>query len=449
MEDTIVAISTALGKGAISIVRLSGIDALRIVNMSFKGDDLEESLPNTIHYGHIVNNNEIVDEVLVSVFKAPKTYTKEDIVEINCHGGSYVTNQVLQLMILNGARLAEPGEFTKRAFLNGRIDLAQAESVMDVIEAKTKSSLKLANIGLSGEISSLIKAFREEILSCILKIEVNIDYPEYEDEEQITTDVILPLLEKLKYELEDIIEKSECSIQIKEGIDTAIVGRPNVGKSSLLNALLKENKAIVTSTPGTTRDIVEGKINLGGVILNLIDTAGIRKTDDNIERIGIEKSLDAISKADLILLMFDYNEKLTKEDRELLDKTKDKNRIIIINKNDLERKIELSDLNNYLLMSAFNKLDIEKLEKEIKTVCEITDVSLLDPTYLGNARQIGKIKEAYKAILNAIKGTNAHLPTDIINIDLREAWKSLGEILGEVSGEEIVNELFAKFCLGK
>jgi tRNA modification GTPase len=315
MNDTIAMISTPLGSGGISIIRISGQEALTIVNKLFRGKDLHKVASHTIHYGHIVDKNEVIDEVLVSVMKAPKTYTREDVVEISCHGGVFVTNKILEMLLVAGARLAEPGEFTKRAFLNGRIDLTQAESIMDIIEAKTKTNLKIANLGLRGDVKRLIDDFRSRLLTCMAKIEVNIDYPEYEDEEQITIEILKPTMEAMNEELESILNKCETSRIIKEGIKTVIIGKPNVGKSSLLNALLREEKAIVTDIAGTTRDIVEGKANIGGIILNLIDTAGIRDSSDVVEKIGIKKTKEAINMADLIILVFDNSTPLDDYDR--------------------------------------------------------------------------------------------------------------------------------------
>jgi tRNA modification GTPase len=348
MFDTIAAISTAFGKGALSIVRMSGSEAIEIANKVFKGKNLLKVPTHTVHYGHIVDKGEVIDEVLVSVFRAPKTFTREDVVEISCHGGIFVSNKILELLLLSGARLAEPGEFTKRAYLNGRIDLTQAEAVSDIIEAKTKSSLKLANKGLRGDIRELIERFRSSVLTCIARIEVNIDYPEYEDEQLINNEVIVPIISDLLIEIDDIIEKSETSLIIKEGIKTAIIGKPNVGKSSLLNSLLREEKAIVTNIAGTTRDVVEGMVSVGGVILNLIDTAGIRETSDIVERIGVEKTKAVINDAQLIILVFDYSEVLDKQDLELLELTKDKPRIIVVNKQDLNKTIDLSAFTDYI-----------------------------------------------------------------------------------------------------
>ncbi|MDD3999541.1 MAG: tRNA uridine-5-carboxymethylaminomethyl(34) synthesis GTPase MnmE [Bacilli bacterium] len=449
MEDTIVAISTALGKSAISIIRVSGPEAIMIVNNIYKGINLETSSGNSINYGHIVVDDKTLDEVLVSVFRSPKSYTGEDIVEINCHGGIFVTNKVLEILIQKGCRPAEPGEFTKRAFLNGRIDLTQAESVMDLIEAKTLNSLKMANIGLRGDIRKMIEAFRNEVLEMILKIEVNIDYPEYEDEEQITNEHLKPVTKKLINKIETILEKSETSTILKEGIATAIIGPPNVGKSSLLNALIQEEKAIVTDIAGTTRDLVEGRVDIGGVVLNLVDTAGVRQTENVIERIGVEKSKQMINQADLVILVFDYSTPLNEIDGELLRITEAKNRIIVINKQDLKPRLDLKVFGDYLLMSTFNKDDIEKLKTKIKDVYHLSNLSDIDYTYISNARQIAKLKQTRTSLEEAYQGILSNYPIDIINIDLRQSWKLLGEIIGEVHSVDIVDELFANFCLGK
>jgi tRNA modification GTPase len=447
--DTIVAIATAPSNSAISIIRLSGSDAIEIANNVFKGKNLNKVKSHTIHYGYIHNDNDIIDEVLVSVFKSPKTFTREDVVEINCHGGIYVTNKVLELLLVKGARLAEPGEFTKRAFFNGRIDLTQAEAVIDMIESNTASSLKMANLGILGETKKVISEFREKILECLLKIEVNIDYPEYEDEEQITEEILIPRLSNLQKDMEVVLQKSEVSRIIKYGVKTAIIGKPNVGKSSLLNALIREDKAIVSNIAGTTRDIVEGSINIGGIVLNLIDTAGVRDTDDFVEKIGVEKSKKIIDEADLIMLVFDNNTPLNSDDLQLLELTKDKNRIIVINKKDLESKIDINVNDEVLYISSFDNNDISKLENKIKKVCNYTDVTNIDSTYIGNTRQIAKLKIAKKQLDDAIESLNFGLPIDLACVDIKNCWISLGEILGEVSSEDLINELFSRFCLGK
>lgn len=450
MLDTIAAISTAFGKGALSIVRMSGSEAIEIANKVFRGKNLKKVKSHTVHYGHIINENkEIIDEVLVTVFKAPKTFTREDVVEISCHGGIFVTNKILELLLSNGARLAEPGEFTKRAFMNGRIDLTQAEAVSDLIEARTQSSLKMANMGLRGDIRKLIESFRSDILTCIARIEVNIDYPEYEDEEEITTGLLIPIITKLLKSIDEIIEKSETSQIIKEGIDTAIIGKPNVGKSSLLNSLLRQNKAIVTNIAGTTRDVVEGVVNVGGVILNLIDTAGIRETKDVVERIGVEKTKEVLKDAQLVILVFDYSSELEPQDLELLESTKDKTRVIVINKSDLNKKIDLSVFDDYILISTFNHEDIEKVENKIKEITNISDITEIDSTYMGNARHIAKLKEAKRHLESALSSAEVGEVIDMINIDLTLAWQALGEIIGENNPEALLDELFSKFCLGK
>ena len=445
--DTIVAISTAMGQGAISIVRLSGPDAISIAGKAFRGVDLEKVDTNTIHYGKIYEENEYVDEVMVSVYRAPKTYTREDVVEINCHGSMFVANKILEIMIDNGARLSEPGEFTKRAFLNGRIDLTQAEAVMDVINAQTEHSLKCANIALRGDVRDMVVALREKLINCIAKIEVNIDYPEYEDEQVITNDYLKPILLEVKKTLEDILERAKTSSFIREGIKTVIIGQPNVGKSSLLNALLHEEKAIVTNIAGTTRDIVEGKINVGGVLLNLIDTAGIRETIDEVEKIGVEKTKKALNEADLVILLLDNNKPLNDVDRYLLDITNDKARLVVVNKIDLTKKIDYDG--DVVEVSLLDKKASEIIIKKIKDICNIEEINQIDATYIGNARQTSKIKEAFNSIKDSLNGIEDGYPVDIINVDITSAWRSLGELIGEGNPEELINNLFTNFCLGK
>lgn len=449
IKDTITAIATAPSNSAISIVKISGDDAIDIASKIFKGKNLKKAKSHTINYGYIHNEGEIIDEVLVSIFRAPKTFTKEDVVEINCHGGMFVTNKILELILLNGARLAEPGEFTKRAYLAGRIDLTQAEAVIDIIESNTSSSLKMANLGILGETKKVISAFRDLVLECLLKIEVNIDYPEYEDEEQITTEILIPRLKKLEKEINVVLDKAEISKVIKYGVKTAIIGKPNVGKSSLLNALIREDKAIVSNIAGTTRDIVEGSINIGGLVLNLIDTAGVRDTEDFVEKIGVEKTKKIIEESDLIMLVFDNNTPLNQYDKLLLEITKDKKRIIVINKKDLLSKIDLEETKEAIFVSSFEQNDISKLENKIKEICNYTDVTNIDSTYIGNTRQIAKLKIAQKQLKDAIKSLEAGIPIDIASVDIKNCWTSLGEIIGEVSSEELLDELFSRFCLGK
>lgn len=449
MKDTIVAISTALGQGAISIVRLSGSDAIKIANKSFKGPNLENVISHTISYGHIINQeHKHIDEVMISVFRAPRSFTTEDIVEINCHGGVFVANKILELMLLNGARSANPGEFTERAFLNGRIDLTQAEAVMEVIEAKSDMSLALANKGLDGVIYNLITDLRNDLLNIIANIEVNIDYPEYDDVEQLSNEVLKPNIIKLQDKISNILDRANYGKIIKDGIKTAIIGRPNVGKSSILNALLREDKAIVTEIQGTTRDIVEGNVNIGGIILNLIDTAGIRESSDVVEKIGIDKAKATINEAELILFVLDNNQSLTKEDEELLQLTEHKKRIVIINKKDLKNELTHS-FENSVSISALHKQGIEDLESIIRDMFLSGDINLTDQTYVSNARHIAKLTEALNALSESVDSINDMMPVDIVEIDLKNAWLLLGEIIGDTSSTSLLDELFSKFCLGK
>lgn len=448
MEDTIVAISTTTGVGAISIIRLSGNEALNIASKVFT-KDLTKVQSHTIHYGFIEDGNEKIDEVLVTVMKAPKTFTREDVVEINCHGGVATTNKVLEVLLENGARLAEPGEFTKRAFLNGRIDLLEAEATMDLISSKAESARKISMSTLTGETSNLIKDLRNELVGIISNIEVNIDYPEYEDIEVLTNENVLPSVQKFKEKLEEIIRKSEDSKVIKEGIKVGIIGKPNVGKSSLLNSLLEEEKAIVTDVPGTTRDIVEGSLIISGIPLNIIDTAGIRKTDDTVEKIGVEKSLKMIDTADLVIYILNNNEKMTDEEKELLDKTKNKKRIIVVNKIDLETKLDKSLLDNYIEISAKENIGIDKIKNEIKRLFNIGEISSNDMTYLSNARSIALLKKSLNNINEVIEEINNDNPIDIVELSLKDAWNNLGEVIGETYTDELIDELFSRFCLGK
>ena len=451
-DDTIIGISTALSKGAISIIRLSGDDAIKIVNKVFKGIDLSKVEPNTINYGHIVDFDscQIIDEVLVSIFKAPKSYTKEDVVEINCHGGLFVTNKIYEQLVLLGARPSEPGEFTKRAFLSGRIDLTKAEAVMDVINAENSAALKIANSALNGKISTFVDQKRQELLDIIATISVNIDYPEYDDVEQLTNEDILPKLKTIKLELEDVLNNAKSAKLLKNGINTVIVGKPNVGKSSLLNTLIGENKAIVTNIPGTTRDIVEASINLGQVTLNLIDTAGIRITEDVVEKIGVEKSKEQINKADIILCVLDGSEPINEQDKEILNEIKNKCHLTIINKIDLEQKINLGEVDdNVLFISTKNDNTIKELENKILETLNLNNLFNKDITYISNARQLEKINFAIKALDEALTTIENEATIDFVDIDIRKAWLYLGEIVGQTSTDNLLDELFSKFCLGK
>ncbi len=451
MHDTIASISTSLGVGAISIVRVSGDDAIEVVSKIFKGKNLNNVDSHTIHYGHIVDDDEIIDEVLVSVMKAPKTFTTEDVVEINCHGGIATTNKVLELVLLNGARLAEPGEFTKRAFLNGRIDLIEAESVMDIINAKTDKSRKLSLNQLGGNVSSIIRNFRQDLLELLANIEVNIDYPEYEDMEEMTVEKINKRMGEMRDKLTKIVNESENGRIIRDGIKTVIVGRPNVGKSSILNRLLDYNKAIVTDVAGTTRDIVEGEINLDGILLKLVDTAGIRETNDIVEKIGVNRSLEEIDRADLIILVLNNNEELTNYDLEIIDKIKNKKYIVVINKCDLEKKINDSEikLDNIVRINTIELDKIDLLKDKIKEMFNLDMIEQGDYNFLSNVRQISLAKESLQILDEVEAAVKREDPVDLIEIDIKRIWTKLGEIIGENYDDELINQLFSQFCLGK
>ena len=451
MSDTIVAISTKLGVGAISIVRVSGKDAISLVNKVFRGKDLTKVESHTINYGFINNGKEDIDEVLVTVMRSPKTFTREDVVEINCHGGIATTLSIFELLIEKGARKAERGEFTKRAFLNGRIDLTQAESVMDLIDSKTDNSRKLALSSLEGSLKKYINSFRDKLKHVIANIEVNIDYPEYYDIEEVTKKELKEVITDLEKDLQNLVKKSEERQIIKNGIKTIIIGRPNVGKSSILNRFLKEDKAIVTDIEGTTRDIVEGSIIFDGIELSLIDTAGIRDTDNLAEKIGVEKSLSLINKANLIIVVLNSSEELNDNDKFILDKVKDKNPIIVLNKNDLPKKIDTDKLDfKHIVSTNTNTLDgIESLKEEIKSMFKLSEIKEDDYTYLANERQLTLAKKALKSLGDAKVSLENNEPVDIIEIDLKEVFDILGSITGESYSDELLDELFANFCVGK
>lgn len=452
MEDTIVAISTASGVGAISIIRLSGPTALEIASSIFKGKDLKKVASHTINHGYIVDKNgTIIDEVLVSVMLAPKTYTTEDIVEINTHGGIASTNKVLELCLVNGARLAEPGEFTKRAFLNGRIDLTEAEAIEDVINSSTDKSLRLSMNQLTGSLKNLITEIRKDIMSLIANIEVNIDYPEYEDAEDITLKKLKEKLLPIKSKLEELLKNSNDAKIIKNGINICMIGRPNVGKSSLLNAFLEEDKAIVTDIAGTTRDIVEGETIINGIKINFLDTAGIRETANVVEKIGVDKSKKIINTADLIILVLNNNEKLTPDDLELLDLVKDKNYIIFVNKNDLLANIDLpvEKYTNVVYGNTLTTTGIKELKEMITTLFNLEKISTNDATYITNARHKALIEIALNYLNSALENIDNSYSVDMLEIDIRACWDTLGEIIGATYKDELLDELFSNFCLGK
>ncbi|VGR43392.1 tRNA modification GTPase [Streptococcus pyogenes] len=451
--DTITAISTPLGEGAIGIVRLSGTGALAIAQSVFKGKNLEQVASHTINYGHIIDpkTGTIIDEVMVSVMLAPKTFTRENVVEINTHGGIAVTNEILQLLIRQGARMAEPGEFTKRAFLNGRVDLTQAEAVMDIIRAKTDKAMTIAVKQLDGSLSQLINDTRQEILNTLAQVEVNIDYPEYDDVEEMTTALLREKTQEFQSLLENLLRTAKRGKILREGLSTAIIGRPNVGKSSLLNNLLREDKAIVTDIAGTTRDVIEEYVNIKGVPLKLVDTAGIRETDDLVEQIGVERSKKALQEADLVLLVLNASEKLTDQDRALLNLSQDSNRIILLNKTDLKQKIELEQLpDDYITISVLTNQNINLIEDRINQLF-FDNAGLVeqDATYLSNARHISLIEKAVQSLEAVNDGLALGMPVDLLQVDLTRTWEILGEITGDAAPDELITQLFSQFCLGK
>ncbi|HPE14812.1 MAG TPA: tRNA uridine-5-carboxymethylaminomethyl(34) synthesis GTPase MnmE [Bacilli bacterium] len=449
MNDTIAAISTSLGVGAISVIRVSGPDSIKNVDKIFTQNLLKKE-SHTISYGFIRDKKEKIDEVLVSVMTSPKTFTREDVVEISCHGGVATTKKILSLLLSNGCRLAEPGEFTKRAFLNGRIDLIEAEAVMDLVSVKSEEARKLAINNLQGQTTKAIRILRDNLLDLIASIEVNIDYPEYTDIEEINNQKVKVLMADINGKLSNILKNSKDSRLIKEGINIAIVGRPNVGKSSLLNRILDEDKAIVTDIAGTTRDIVEGTITLDGMLLNFIDTAGIRKTENEIEKMGVKKSLQKIDDADLVLMVLNSNEALTKEDEDILNDIKDKRKLFVLNKNDLEKRIDENKLNGVIVhTNTLSKEGIDKLLNKIKDLFDFDNLSSKDFNYLSNIDQVAKLEECLKLLNEVEEGIKNEMPIDMIEIDIKSIWNSLGEIIGESYTEELLDKLFKNFCLGK
>lgn len=449
--DTITAIATPLGEGAIGIVRISGSKALAIIKKIFKGKNLDDVPSHTINYGHIVENGAIIDEVMVSVMRAPKTFTREDVIEINTHGGVAVTNEILQLVLRSGARMADPGEFTKRAFLNGRVDLAQAEAVMDLIRAKTDKAMAVAVQQLDGSLSNLINNTRQEILNTLAQVEVNIDYPEYDDVEEMTTALMREKTQEFETLLTNLLKTARRGKILREGLSTAIIGRPNVGKSSLLNNLLREEKAIVTDIEGTTRDVIEEYVNIKGVPLKLIDTAGIRETDDLVEKIGVERSKKALEEADLVLLVLNSAEKLTDQDRTLLEISQNSNRLILLNKTDLPEQIETDQLpEDCIKISVIKNQNIDVIEERInKLFFDNAAIVEKDATYLSNARHISLIEKALKSLQAVNDGLELGMPVDLLQVDMTRTWEILGEITGDSAPDELITQLFSQFCLGK
>lgn len=442
-EDIIVAVATSRLEAAISIIRISGPESIAFVQKFFTGKIINKE-SHTINYGYIIDDGKRIDEVLVNIYRGKKTFTGEEMVEINCHGGVYITKRVLEVCIKNGTRIAERGEFSKRAFLNGRIDLSQAEAISDIISAKNSYASELALNGIRGNISNFIEDLKEDLIKIITQIEVNIDYPEYDDVEELTATSLLPESKVLLEKMNKILNDSKNIKLVKEGIKTVIIGKPNVGKSSLLNALLQEEKAIVTNIAGTTRDIVEGSISIDGIVLNMIDTAGIRETDDIIESMGVEKSKELINQADLVLLVIDGSLKLDQGDQELLELTNDSNRIIVLNKADQGIKVDLDGV----VISAKDS-DIGALTNKIKEMFELGKIIDNNDHILTNARQTMLLQKASQALNQAVEAMKMLVPTDLIVTDLYECWNNLKEILGEKAKEDLLDELFKRFCIGK
>ncbi|SDM40728.1 tRNA uridine-5-carboxymethylaminomethyl(34) synthesis GTPase MnmE [Sediminibacillus halophilus] len=456
-SDTITAISTPIGEGAIAIVRLSGPEAIEIANQLFDGKSLIDVDSHTIHYGKIIDpsTKQVAEEVMVTVMKGPKTFTREDVVEINCHGGLVSVNRLLEIVLAQGARLAEPGEFTKRAFLNGRIDLSQAEAVMDLIRAKTDRAMNVALKQMDGRLSQLIQKLRQELLETVAHVEVNIDYPEYDDVEEMSHQMMIGKTREVYREIERLLEVAKQGKILREGLSTAIIGRPNVGKSSLMNALVHENKAIVTEVPGTTRDVIEEYVNVRGVPLRLVDTAGIRETEDIVERIGVEKSRQVLKESDLILLVLNHGEELTQEDLNLFKAVEGLEVVVIVNKTDLPQKINLEKVkelaadHSVITTALIEEKGIDDLEKAISETFFEGDLDAGDLTYVSNVRHIQLLKQALQALSDAMEGMENQMPIDLVQIDVTRTWEILGEIIGDTVHESLIDQLFSQFCLGK
>ncbi|MFP7493220.1 tRNA uridine-5-carboxymethylaminomethyl(34) synthesis GTPase MnmE [Terribacillus saccharophilus] len=456
-NDTIAAISTPVGEGAIAIVRLSGAEAVTIAAKLFDGKKLTDVTSHTIHYGKLIDpaTGEVAEEVMVSVMKAPKTFTREDVVEINCHGGLVSVNRVLELALQEGARLAEPGEFTKRAFLNGRIDLSQAEAVMDLIRAKTDRAMNVALKQMDGRLSRLIQKLRQELLETVAHVEVNIDYPEYDDVEEMSHNMMIEKTQYVYEEIEKLLEMAKQGKILREGLATAIIGRPNVGKSSLMNALVHENKAIVTEIAGTTRDVIEEYVNVRGVPLKLVDTAGIRETEDIVERIGVERSRQVLKQSDLILLVLNHGEALSDEDRQLFEAVAGLDVIVIVNKTDLPQQIDLEEVRKLtgdrplITTALIEEKGIDELELAIKDTFFAGEIDGGDLSYISNVRHIQLLKQSLSSLREAMNGIEMQMPMDIVQIDVTRTWELLGEIIGDTVHESLIDQLFSQFCLGK
>ncbi|MFC7440165.1 tRNA uridine-5-carboxymethylaminomethyl(34) synthesis GTPase MnmE [Laceyella putida] len=455
--DTIAAVATPVGEGGIAVIRVSGPEAISIVDQLYKGKKkLAEAKTHTVHYGHIVEpqSGERIDEVLVTVMRAPRTFTREDVVEVSCHGGIIPVQKTLEALLAAGARLAEPGEFTKRAFLNGRIDLSQAEAVIDLIRAKTDRAAKIALSQTEGRLSRLINNLRNEILETLAHLAVNVDYPEY-DAEEMTAQFLEERCRYIAGEIDRLLNTARQGKIYREGIYTAIIGRPNVGKSSLMNALTQENKAIVTDIPGTTRDVIEEYVNVRGIPLRLLDTAGIRETEDVVERIGVERSHKALEQADLVLLVLNFAEPLAEEDRRLLELIGPHTAVVIVNKADLQGRLDLDEVKSLIgdkpliTTSLKEERGIEDLEEAISQLFRLGKVDAADGTYVSNARHIHLLEKAKSSVDEVVRGIEAGMPLDMVEIDLKNAWQYLGEVIGDAVAEDLIDQIFSQFCLGK
>ncbi|BFT76186.1 tRNA uridine-5-carboxymethylaminomethyl(34) synthesis GTPase MnmE [Paenibacillus sp. P36] len=457
LNDTIAAISTPLGEGGIAVIRVSGDEAVPLVERVFRSKTkLSDAETHTVHYGFIIEpaSAEKVEEVLVTLMKSPRSFTMEDVVEVSCHGGIVSVKKVLDLLLQQRIRLAEPGEFTKRAFLNGRIDLTQAEAVIDLIRAKSDRAFKVALKQVEGNLSKQIKHLRYVLVELMAHVEVNIDYPEH-DVEEMTNAFIKSKCDTVMLEIDRLLVTAEQGKILREGIETAIVGRPNVGKSSLLNELAQENRAIVTDIPGTTRDVIEEFVNVGGIPLKLLDTAGIRETTDIVEQIGVERSKTALAEADLILLVLNSNEALQLDELALMKQLSDKQTIVILNKIDLSRKLDIDQVLSYfpqeriVELSLIENKGIDHLEKAIAAIFFEGKLESSDLTYVSNVRHISLLKQAKRSLHDALEANEQYVPIDMIQIDIRAAWEQLGEIIGDSVGESLIDQIFTQFCLGK
>ncbi|MBZ2175694.1 tRNA uridine-5-carboxymethylaminomethyl(34) synthesis GTPase MnmE [Schnuerera sp. xch1] len=459
MSDTIAAISTAIGEAGIGIVRMSGENSLDIADKIFRGskvDSLKRAKNRRLTYGHIVdfNTEEIIDEVLIVYMKKPYTYTRENMVEIYCHGGIISVKKILELLLETGARLAEPGEFTKRAFLNGRLDLAQSEAVIDVIRAKTEKSFNVSLDQLEGSLSNKIKEIMTILLEMIAHIEASIDFPE-DDVEDLAYDELREKAIIVKQEIEMLLNTSDRGKILRDGLNTVILGKPNVGKSSLLNAILRENRAIVTNIPGTTRDVIEEYVNIDGIPLRIVDTAGIRSTEDLVEKIGVDKAKEMVDESDLVIAVFDASDRLTDEDYEIIDIIKNKNSIILLNKTDLPNKYDETYLKKLLpnkeiiITSIVKGLGLNKLEDTIKDMFYSGELEVESDVIVTNIRHKNQLVKAKKNMEDGIEGIDLNMPLDCIEVDVKSCWENLGEISGDTVGEDILDKIFSEFCIGK